>query len=302
MSKQKQTRRRFTAEFKAETVKLVKQSDRSIAGLAMELGTNAVSLLRRVCSLHVENRLLDTNPAKGAKKLVTTVARRYKTQVERIDSWTFDESRTLLDVASVKETAIYPAVLAALHTGMRRGELLALKWEDINFDRSRITIRRARVRGKVTLPKSGKAREVPISPELSDVLTQLAESRQRREGFAEPEWVFLSPKGKPLMERNFNRSFSRLTTTAAKKGVRPLNLHCCRHTFATLALESGRNIKWVAEVLGHSDATITLRTYTHALHKEDDDLSFLSANRGESPNRPSTVPNRPRKLMAVVSS
>ena len=92
------------------------------------------------------------------------------------------------------------------------------------------------------------------------------------------------------MERNFNRSFARLTTAAAKKKVRPLNLHCCRHTFATLALESGRSIKWVAEILGHSDPTITLRTYAHSIHRDGDDLGFLSAPAGESPDRSRTVP------------
>ncbi len=182
-----------------------------------------------------------------------------------------------------------------LHTGMRRGEMIALRWEDIDFDRSKITIRRAKVRGKVTVPKNGRAREVPLSPELADVLHNLAETRHRREGFADPGWVFLSTQGRQLMERNFNRSFTRLTTAGAKEKVRPLNLHCCRHTFATLALESGRSIKWVAEILGHSDPTLTLRTYAHAMHKDGDDLSFLAAPRGESADRPRTVPNRPRK-------
>ncbi|MBW2292875.1 MAG: site-specific integrase [Deltaproteobacteria bacterium] len=153
-----------------------------------------------------------------------------------------------------------------------------------------------KVRGKITVPKNGKAREVPLSPELADVLRDLAETRHRREGFADPGWVFLSTKGQQFMERNFNRSFTRLTTAAAKKKVRPLNLHCTRHTFATLALESGRSIKWVAEILGHSDPTITLRTYAHAMHKDDDDLGFLANPRGESADRPRTAPNRPKNL------
>ena len=75
-----------------------------------------------------------------------------------------------------------------------------------------------------------------------------------------------------------------------------LNMHCCRHTFATLALEAGRNIKWVAEVLGHSDPSITLRTYAHAIHRDADGMGFLSAPaEKESSDRPRTGPNRPRK-------
>ncbi len=296
-------RNHLSPYFGPRDLRLIRDTDvTEFAGQLMEAGKseavafNAVSLLRRVCTLHVEAGLLDSNPAKGAKRLVGTVARRYKKEVERIDSWTFEESRKLLEIAADQEKNIYPAVLALLHTGMRRGEMIALRWEDVDFVRSRIVIRRAKVRGKITVPKSGKAREVPISPELADVLRELAGTRHRREGFANPEWVFLSTKGLQLMERNFNRSFARLTTAAAKKKVRPLNLHCCRHTFATMALESGRNIKWVAEILGHSDPTITLRTYAHAMHKDNDDLGFLANNRGESVYRLRTASNRLRIL------
>ena len=294
-------RNHLTPYFGGRDLRLIRDTDLiEFAGKLMEAGksekltANALSILRRVCTLHVEAGLLDSNPAKGAKRIVSTVARRYKTEVPRVDSWTFRESRKLLEIAEAKEKTIYPAVLALLHTGMRRGEMLALRWEDVDFDRSRITIRRAKVRGKITVPKSGKAREVPLSPELADVLRDMAETRHHREGLTDPGWVFRTASGQQHMERNFNRSFTRLTTAAAKKGVQPLHLHCCRHTFATLALESGRNIKWVAEILGHSDPTITLRTYAHAMHKDDDDMDFLSNSRGESANRPRTAPSRPR--------
>ena len=296
-------RNHLVPHFGARDLRLLRDTDViEFVGQLMESGKseavafNAVSLLRRVCSLHVEAGTLDCNPAKGAQKIVSTVGRRFRKQVERIDSWTFDESRKLLEIAAAKEKTIYPAVLAMLHTGMRRGEVLALRWEDVDFDRSRITIRRAKVRGKITVPKSGKAREVPLSAELREVLRDLAETRHRREGFTDPGWVFLTVGGQQHMERNFSRSFTRLTTAAAKKKVRPLHLHCCRHTFATLALESGRSIKWVAEILGHSDPTITLRTYAHAIHRDDDDLGFLAKSRGESANRPRTGPDRPRNI------
>ncbi len=296
-------RNHLTPYFGSRDLSLIRNTDvLEFVGQIMESGKssslafNCVSLMRRVCSLHVEAGLLDSNPAAGAQKLVSRVARRYETEVKRVASWTFDESRTLLEIAAAKERTIYPAVLAMLHTGMRRGEVLALRWDDVDFDRSRITIRRAKVRGKITVPKSGKAREVPLSPELSEVLSDLAETRHRREGLTDPGWVFLTAGGQQHMERNFSRSFTRLTTAAAKKKVRPLHLHCCRHTFATLALESGRNIKWVAEILGHFDPTITLRTYAHAMHKDDDDLGFLAKPRGESANRPKTGPSRPRTI------
>ena len=264
-------------------------------GLSQKHTSNAVSLLRRVCTIHVEAGLLESNPAKGSQKLVSTVARRYTREVARIDSWTHDETANLIAIAEAKEPAIYPAVLCLLHTGMRRGEVLALRWEDVNFDIRMLTIRRARVRGQLVVPKSGRARDVPISPPLFELLQSLAETRHRREGLTDPGFVFLSPEGCSLQERNFSRSFTRLMTKAASQGVRPLNLHCTRHTFATFALEAGRSVHWVADVLGHSNPSITLETYAHVLPRTKDEMDFLAGPRGESVDRPQTAPIRPRK-------
>ena len=62
---------------------------------------------------------------------------------------------------------------------------------------------------------------------------------------------------------------------AQKKGVRPLRLHDARHTFASLALASGKSVRWVADQLGHSNPELTLRVYAHALREEEQDLGFL---------------------------
>jgi len=70
--------------------------------------------------------------------------------------------------------------------------------------------------------------------------------------------------------------------------VRPLTLHSLRHTFATLSLESGKSVKWVAQQLGHRDAAMTLNVYAHALPDEEDDLSYLpgsGAGAGTAPGR-----------------
>ena len=61
---------------------------------------------------------------------------------------------------------------------------------------------------------------------------------------------------------------------ARKQGIRPLKLHCARHTWATLALHAGKSIRWVADQLGHADPGFTLRVYAHAMRDEESDLSF----------------------------
>jgi integrase len=133
--------------------------------------------------------------------------------------------------------------------------------------------------GVLRPPKSGRARFVVLSPALTEILRDLLARRRReclKRGWPDvPEWVFCSETGSPLDERNITRSYDRLRRKAQAKGVRPLRLHDARHTFASLALAAGKNIKWVAGQLGHSNPELTLRVYAHALREEDTDLSFL---------------------------
>ena len=102
--------------------------------------------------------------------------------------------------------------------------------------------------------------------------------------------VVLSPRGHQWQEGNFSRAWRRLRTKAVAKQIRPLKLHCARHTFATLALEGGRSIRWVAETLGHADPALTLRTYAHVLDREDDDMAFLSGTEQMRNKSEQTVP------------
>ncbi len=85
----------------------------------------------------------------------------------------------------------------------------------------------------------------------------------------------LPEHGGALDERNVTRAWHRLRRKALKQGVRPLRLHDARHTYASLALASGKSVRWVASQLGHANPELTLRVYAHALREEESDLSFL---------------------------
>jgi len=165
-----------------------------------------------------------------------------------------------------------------LATGARKGEALALKWEDIDFDRSRITIRRSLTQRRVSTPKSGRARTVSLAPTLASALFDFLADRRREamhRGWPSiPEWVFCSEAGTALDEGNVLRWWERVRRRAQRQGVRPLRLHAARHTFATLALQAGKSVRWVADQLGHADPALTLRVYAHSLPSEGGDLAF----------------------------
>ncbi len=157
-------------------------------------------------------------------------------------------------------------VLICLYTGLRIGELCALRWEDINFERGILTVRRTIQRiaddvnggTKVVVspPKSiSSQRQIPLP---TFILQRLKNHRER---FRECEYV-LHIDGKPIEPRTYQYMFQSLLK---KAGVEEAKFHTLRHTFSTRALELGFDIKTLSEILGHANASVTLRIYAHSL-------------------------------------
>jgi len=272
------------------------------AGLAPATITTQLSIVRRVLGLAVRDGLIVRNPAERLGELMRRVERRVSEGVKQADAWGPEEVSKLLAAAHEHEPRFYPALLTLLSTGIRRGELLGLKWEDIDFESSRISIRRGFVCGQLTTPKNGKGRTVAMPPTLAETLFDLLAQRRQEclaNGWADvPEWIFCTVRcklkdgsmhqgGAPLEERNFNRAWQRIRRKAQKQGVRPLKLHTTRHTYASRALAAGKSLRWVAEQLGHSNPEFTLRTCAHLLPQEETDLSFADFG---GPKRPYTAP------------
>ncbi len=242
-------------------------------GLSASTIQNALSVLRRVANVLIEGERLESNCFANPGRLLRGIRRRSEREVDRADAFTLVELTALIDAARLPRFAWFsPLLVFLVSTGARRGEAIALRWGDVDFERGVVAIRRSRVRGREGLTKSGRSREVPLaaaSPVLRHMLEEII--RERRPNSVDP--IFLSPKGRPLDERNISRCWYLLRRRA---GVRPLRLHDLRHTFASHAIDRGISIPRVSAWLGHAQIETTLRVYTHCIPLEREPLGFLS--------------------------
>ena len=155
--------------------------------------------------------------------------------------------------------------MTALRAGLRAGEIIGLQPGDIDFTSGFIYIRRTIVNGRITTPKSGKARKVDISRQLAETLNEhLLEVKKEKlqKGWKElPTWLFYNEMGNHidpdhLRKRCFYKSLE-------KAGLRRIRFHDLRHTFASLLLAQGESLTYVRDQLGHSSIQTTLDTYGH---------------------------------------
>jgi len=190
-------------------------------------------------------------------------------RARRNEMQTWDENDVITFLEAAKDSPYYALFHTALFTGMRRSELLALRWRDIDFHQ--IYVNRSLHHLKdgsyvFTQPKSAKSRRtVALSP--SSTLT-LAEHKERQKGIRamlgislkDDDSIFSTPEGKPLRPNTVSRAWTML---AARAGLKVIRLHDARHTHASLMLKQGVHPKIVQERLGHASIQITLDTYSH---------------------------------------
>lgn len=188
-----------------------------------------------------------------------------------INVWDADELRRFL--TAIIGHRHHTLFTVAAKTGMRRGELLGLRWHDIDFERSTITIRRAlAVVGWKTLyfddvkTRAGR-RTIDISASTLDALRGRREMLEKAaaehgDDFDPKGLVFDQPDGGPIHPEYITRTFDRLV---AKHGLPRIRLHDVRHTHATLLLKAAVPVKVVSERLGHASPGFTLNVYQHVL-------------------------------------
>jgi len=185
-------------------------------------------------------------------------------------TWTAVQLRQSLQ--HVRDDRLYAAYVLAAMTGMRRGEVLGLRWSDVDLELSRIAIEQTLVTVGhdllVSTPKSAKGRRsVDLDVGTATILREHAGRQADEIGKADELWqdsdlVFTDPIGRPVHPNTFTKQFRQQIAAAALPRIR---LHDLRHTHATLALKSGQHAKVVSERLGHATVAFTLDVYSHVV-------------------------------------
>lgn len=154
-------------------------------------------------------------------------------------------------------------------TGMRPGEIVALKWSDINFERKKINVERTRIRSKQPKEIKDGSTKTDSSDRGIDMLTLAEEALLRqKELTGKYEYIFINQSKKPFYAHDIvGVNFDKILK---KSGVEDRPLYNLRHTFASQLISKGADITWVSKMLGHKDVSITLKIYTKFIQEDDE--------------------------------
>ena len=224
------------------------ESEKQPKGLSAKTVRNINQVISSAMDMAVRHKLILSNPTEGCEL----------PKVEHREMKTLPAEQLGAFLREAKESGVYELYYMDLATGLRRGELLGLKWEDIDLQNGIIHVRRqvARVDGEVKelpLKTKNSYRNISISRDAVAMLTEMEAHRSS-------EYVFPSSTGGPISPDSVNNMLHRVLKRA---GLPSIRFHDLRHTFATLALQNGVDIKTVSGMLGHADPGFTLDTYAH---------------------------------------
>ncbi|MGH9158320.1 MAG: tyrosine-type recombinase/integrase [Acidimicrobiales bacterium] len=235
-----------------------------ISGLAPKTVRNIHIAVSKLLADAVDRGLVGRNIATSAK-----APKPRKTGPTEICFWTPQELSAFLHF--MKDDRLYALWHLAAMTGMRRGELLGLRWEDIDCGAKRVAVRQAVIsvayEVRVTTPKSHSARVIDLDPQTVDVLRRhrLAQDAERIAGgdaYADNDRVFRKADGAVIHPDVMRTMFDR---RVKRSGVKRIRFHDLRHTHATIGLRAGVPVKVMSERLGHATPAFTLQQYAHVI-------------------------------------
>ena len=208
-------------------------------------------VLHQALDVAVKERLIVRNPTNG-----TTIPRVSRTEKQVLDNEQLDKFLNAIK----QEPYWYDFFYVEIMLGLRRGEICGLKWSDVNFMESTLSIKRSvsRSLGGIAIGETktdAGARKILLPPSVATLL-------QEKHKHAVSEWIFphyMNPS-KPLYP---DAAYRKLKLLLKKSNLPAIRFHDLRHTFATHAIQGGVDAKTLSGILGHTDASFTLDTYTH---------------------------------------
>jgi integrase len=238
-------------------------TERLAAGLSPRTVRISLAVLRRALAQAMKWNLVPRNPVDAVDL----------PKVSRATTNTFTEVQARAFLTAIQGDAYEPAYMLALLCGLRRGEIIALKWPDLDFGVATLSVMRAleRIDGRLEFvePKSNESRRVlPLpAPVVMALRAHRASQAKTRlalgQAYEDHGLLFPNSIGRPLEPRRFNHLFKAILARAGLP--KTLRLHDCRHFAATAMISDGVDVRTVAGLLGHADPSLTVRTYAHAV-------------------------------------
>lgn len=223
------------------------------------LSNNSVNLIANVLKQAIKDANLLEITSKNYTKCIKLPITQ-ETKVTAFEKW----EQSKLEQYCLKRKTNYIGIVICLYTGIRIGELLALKWEDIDFEKNIMSISKSAYQGKINgktqiiidTPKTKNSiRVIPIPQKLCVILKKIKKK-------STSNYVISTKHHTMVGTRSYQKTFESILN---KLNIQYKNFHSLRHTFATRALEFGIDVKTVSEILGHKNPLITLQRYSHSL-------------------------------------
>lgn len=256
------------------------------------LSYSSVRLTRDVLSgvlgCAVDDELIDSNPVAHVLKRMG-MEKKKKTLPKTL---TPQEVKIFLQACQENYPEHTTLFLCAFRTGLRMGELLALQWGDIDWNRNIIQVERSFRRGRVGRTKTSRSRQVDMSDQLRQALLHLLTLR-KREGLQaglgeEVPWIF-HRNGQPMPQNSLRNIFKRILK---KAGMSQMRFHEIRHTFASLLLTNGETPVYVKEQMGHTSIQITVDIYGHLIPSSNRQAVNRLDDETAHPDAPETHPEK----------
>jgi len=232
---------------------------RQTDGMCIGMLRKIIVTFNQIMAYAVRHKMIDSNPVRDAERPRRNMDDVVKGNIAVLAP---EQIRALLEATpNQKHRTLF---LTAIMTGARLGEILGLRWSDVDFEKKQIHIRRTFNHERFFTPKTkGSIRSIDLAPMM------VLELRKWKlvSGGNNDKLVFPSEVGSPIGPQNLTRRYFKPALKVA--GLPEIRFHDLRHTYASLLIEQGENIKYISSQLGHASTTITLDVYSHLMKSEN---------------------------------